>query len=409
VKAEVLVVGGGPAGSSVAWHLAQLGVEVTMLDRARFPRDKVCAEYLSPQASRILEAMGALPTIEAAGAMHLSGMKVRAPNGREILGHFAAQHGFRGFRDRGLGVRRTVLDATLVDCARRAGVQVLERTHMTDVVRDARGVVTGVQVRDESGVPRTMNASLVIGADGLRSVVGRRLGLTRKAWWPKRIALVAHYRGLPGVTEIGEMHVEANGYVGIADVGHGVTNVAVVVPASRTDGLSGDPAGFFERWVMGAPHLAARFATAERVSEVRVTGPFATAARQAWAPGVALVGDAADFFDPFTGEGVYAALRGGELLAPLAAEYVRSPNATVRAGALPEYERVRRSEFSGKWMVERLIAAFVAAPPLINHAARALSRRTDMADLLIGVAGDFVPPKEVLRFGYLARLLLFGI
>jgi flavin-dependent dehydrogenase len=380
-----------------------------MLDRARFPRDKVCAEYLSPQASRILSAMGALQTIEAAGATQLSGMKVRAPNGREILGHFAAQHGFRGFRDRGLGVRRTILDATLVECARRAGVQVLERMHVTDVVRDARGEVIGVQVRDASGVTQTMGAALVIGADGLRSVVGRRLDLMRRTWWPKRIALVAHYRGLPGVSDIGEMHVEADGYVGIADVGHGVTNVAVVVPASQTDGLSGDSGAFFERWVMRRPHLAERFAMAERVSEVRVTGPFATAARQAWAPGAALVGDAADFFDPFTGEGVYTALRGGELLAPLAADYVRSPRAAVRAAALPEYERARRREFAGKWMVERLIAAFVATPPLINHAARALSRRAEMADLLIGVAGDFVPAREVLRFGYLARLLLFGI
>ena len=407
--AEVVVVGGGPAGSSVAWHLAQLGVEVAVLDRARFPRDKVCAEYLSPQASRILDAMGALPTLEAAGAAHLRGMKVRAPSGREILGHFAAQHGFRGFRDRGLGVRRTVLDATLLHCARRAGAQVLERTHVTDLVRDARGRVHGVQVRDESGTARTIHASLVVGADGLRSVVGRRLELTRRRWQPRRIALVAHYRGLPLVGDIGEMHVEDDGYVGIADVGNGVTNVALVVPVRRTDGLASDSTGFFERWLMHVPHLAARFRTAERISDVRVTGPFATKSPRAWAPGAALIGDAAEFFDPFTGEGVYTALRGGELLAPFAAEYVRSPLGTKGDRTLAEYERVRRKEFSGKWLVEQLIAVFVANPPLLNHAARALSRRTDMADLLVGVAGDFVPAREVLRFGYLARLLLFGI
>jgi flavin-dependent dehydrogenase len=429
MNTEVLIVGAGPAGSSAAWHLAQLGVDVTLLDRAQFPRDKVCAEYLSPQASRILSNMGALQTIESAGATQLSGMKVRAPNGCEILGHFMAQHGFRGFRDHGLGIRRTILDAALVDCARRAGVHVVEEMQVTDLVRDTQGRVMGVQVRDTPGIRTTgavpnmpptrtnpmatLNAQLVIGADGLRSVVGRRLGLIRRAWWPKRMAMVAHYHGVTGISEVGEMHVEPDGYIGLADVGAGMTNVALVVPIAQMHNvrhnLSINPSVFFERWLMSHPQLALRFTHAEPVSDVRVTGPFATSARRAWAPGAALVGDAADFFDPFTGEGVYSALRGGELLAPLAADYVRAPSTALRRTALPEYERARRREFSGKWMVERIIGAFVANPALMNHAARALSRRTDMADLLIGVAGDFVPAREVLRFGYLARLLLFGI
>ena len=99
---RVVIVGGGPAGASAAWQLARLGADVLVLDRARFPRDKPCAEYLSPQASRILDALGVLPAIEAEGPAHLRGMIVRAPNGEHIRGDFAADHGFRGFRDRGL-------------------------------------------------------------------------------------------------------------------------------------------------------------------------------------------------------------------------------------------------------------------------------------------------------------------
>lgn len=426
VQSDVLVVGGGPAGASTAWHLARLGVSVTLLDRARFPRDKVCAEYLSPEASRILDQMGALEAIDAAGAARLDGMKVRAPGGGEIVGHFSAPHGFRGFRDVGMAVRRTTLDATLLDCARRAGAHVMEGVRATDVVRDATGRVTGVRVQDDAAIPGELRAQLVIGADGLRSVIARRLGLIRTLRAPRRIALVAHYRGLTGVGTVGEMHVERDGYVGIADVGNGLTNVALVVPLSRTrddepgrhthrnpafDGraFGGDPTQFFERWLARRPQLASRFAHAERVDPVRVTGPFASVARQPWAPGAALVGDAADFFDPFTGEGIYSALRGGELLAPIAAEYLRATTPSAGNALLREYERARRREFSGKWTVERIIATVVGTPALIDHAARALSRRRDMADLLIGVVGDFVPPREVLRFGYIARLLLFGI
>jgi 2-polyprenyl-6-methoxyphenol hydroxylase-like FAD-dependent oxidoreductase len=91
--AQVLVVGGGPGGASTAWQLARRGVDVLLVDRARFPRDKPCAEYLSPEASRILTDMDALGTCERAGAAQLSGMTIRAPGGARIHGDFAATHG----------------------------------------------------------------------------------------------------------------------------------------------------------------------------------------------------------------------------------------------------------------------------------------------------------------------------
>lgn len=410
--ADVIVVGAGPAGASSAWHLARAGVNVLLLDRAEFPRDKVCAEYLSPQASRILANMGALDVIERAGAAQLTGMRVRAPSGREISGSFAARHGFRGFRDRGLAVRRTVLDATLVACARDAGAVLRERLRVSDVLRSEAGRVTGVIVAGADGAESVLHAPLVIGADGLRSVIGRRLGLTHVSRRPRRMAFVAHYRDIAGITEMGEMHVERDGYVGIADVGNGVCNVALVVRARTVKASACTPDDLLESWIGSHAHLAERFARATRLDAVRVTGPFASASRPAWAPGAALVGDAAEFFDPFTGEGVYTALRGGELLAPFAARAARAArgsDGTEADRALAEYESVRRAEFSGKWLVERLIAGTVAVPALINHAARALSRRTEMADLLVGVAGDFVPASEVLRAGYFARLLLFGV
>lgn len=400
--AHVIVVGAGPAGASVAWHLASAGVDVLMLDRATFPRDKVCAEYLSPESSRILSAMGALDAIESMGAARLTGMQVRAPNGMLIRGDFAARHGFSGFRDTGLALRRTVLDALLVQCARAAGARLLEDSYVSDLARDASGHITGVLVRTRDSAVRELRAPIVVGADGLRSVVARRAGLARTARFPRRIALVAHYRGLAGMRSYGEMHVEHDGYVGLADVGHGITNVAMVVPAARAAGLAADRSAFFEQWLAARPHLAHRFVGAERVTPVRATGPFGSAARRAWAPGLALVGDAAEFYDPFTGEGIYTALRSGELAAPFIAEAVASSRSNHTLAA---YERARRAEFAGKWRVERLIAAAVAFPALMNHAAKSLSRRGDMADLLVGVAGDFVPAAELLRPGYVFRLL----
>lgn len=403
LDAEVLVVGGGPAGSSVAFALAKAGVDVLLVDRARFPRPKPCAEYLSPEASRILADMGALDAIEESGAAALAGIRVRAPNGAVIAGDFAASHGFRGFSDRGLSVRREVLDTILVERARAAGATVVEGVRVTDVQRS---------LRDNSPIVRTLaqgregevNARFVVAADGLRSVIARRLGLAKALRWPRRLALVTHYQGVADVGEHGEMHVERDGYVGIADVGNGLTTVALVVPASRSREISGDRAAFLHRWLMARPHLAPRFARAERVTPVIATGPFASHARRAWAPGVALVGDAADFFDPFTGEGIYSALRGGELLAEWLGHAIAATNARQADEALVEYDRARRKEFAGKWIVERVIGAVVGSVPLINRAARNLSVRKPEADLLIGVTGDFVPAREVVRLSYLWKV-----
>ncbi|MEJ7811253.1 MAG: hypothetical protein WKG32_12640, partial [Gemmatimonadaceae bacterium] len=165
---------------------------------------------------------------------------------------------------------------------------------------------------------------------------------------------------------------------------------------------------FLRAWIARRPQLAPRFARAERATPVHVTGPFASRARRAWAPGLALVGDAADFFDPFTGEGIYAALRGGEMLAPALLAALAAPGARAAADALRAYDTARRREFGGKWAVERLVGAAVAYPPLMNRTARSLSQRKDLADIFVGVAGDFVPAREVLRPSYVWRVLVGG-
>jgi menaquinone-9 beta-reductase len=399
---DVLVVGAGPGGSATAALLARAGCRVTAVDRAAFPRDKACSEYMGPETVRLLDGLGVVPALEAAGAAPLDGTAVTGARGSRLHGRFALA-GPPPFRPTGLSVARRVLDAALVDAARAAGATVLERTAVEELLYD-RGGVAGAVVRDADGRRRAIHARLTVGADGLHSVVARRIG-SRRHGRPRRMAFVAHLDGVAGMGTSAELHVGSDGYVGLNPIGGGRTNVALVVPAARGHAARGRVEAFFLEAVNRFPGLADRVARGSLARRVLATGPFAAWSGSVTADGAALVGDAADFFDPFTGEGIYSALRGAELLAGTALEALALPG-PVSATRLAGYWRARWRAFAGKWAVERLIGYGMLSPALFDRAVGRLGRRAGMADLLIGVTGDFVPARRVLNPLFLTRMIL---
>jgi flavin-dependent dehydrogenase len=399
---DVLVVGTGPGGSASAALLARAGFSVTAVDRAAFPRDKACSEYMSPEAVRLLDRLGVVPELEAAGAAPLHGTRVIAARGSRLHGRFA-HAGVTPFRPTGLSLSRRLLDDTLVGAARAAGAAVMERTAVEALLYD-RGAVGGAVVRDADGHRHALRARLTIGADGLRSLVARRIG-RRRHGHPRRLAFVAHIDGVTGMGDSAELHVGRQGYVGLNPIGGGRTNVALVVPVERGGEARGRMESFLFEALRAFPGLHERVAAGGLARRVLATGPFAAWSGRVTVDGAALVGDAADFFDPFTGEGIYSALRGAELLAEAAVVALGRPG-PVTAADLGGYRRTRRRAFAGKWAVERLIGYGMLFPALFDRAVARLGRRAGMADTLIGVTGDFVPARQVLNPLFLARMIL---
>lgn len=395
---DIAIVGAGPAGSATASLLAAEGFRVALLERTRFPRPKPCAEYLSPEASRVLARLGVLAELERLPHARLAGMRVVSPDGTAFVGRFAGRHVFRGFSDVGLALRREALDETLARGAVGRGAAFFEQTSVAGWCADDGGVV--LALRTGTGT-FTLRARALVGADGLNSRIASRMGVRRRGS-RRRIALVTHAVGVKGMADVGEMHVGPAGYVGLAPVGGGVTNVAAVTDLSGAT-RSGAPAGWLDALLAHYPVVRDRLAGSRRVSPVRAVGPFARWVTRATADRVLLVGDAADFCDPFTGEGIYAALHGAELATDVLAPALTAGR--LSASDLGPYDAARRRAFGGKWIVERLVSWAVAHPAVMNHVARRLAARAGLADLLVGVTGDFVPPSRVLRPSFAWRLV----
>jgi menaquinone-9 beta-reductase len=391
--ADVAVVGAGPAGAATAILLAEHGLDVVVLDRASLPRSRiVCGEYLSPEAGRLLDRLGVLKAIDAGGAVMLGGMRITAPDGTTIAGRYRAVGGWRPYRQHATSVARTTLDSVLVQRLRAVPVDLRERTRVVDVIVDDDRVV-GVRAEDGAREPLEVRARVVIAGDGRASVVAERLGC-RHPHRLRRLALMTYVSGVADCREVGEIFVDPPDYAILNPIAPDRVNLGVVVPLEHAAPWSGRLHDFLVARVRQLPHLAGRLAGASRVEPIRALGPLAHRVTTPRVGGVLLVGDAAGFYDPFTGEGVFTALRSAELAVETTVRALRSGD--LSAGGLAPYARARRAAFGGKERVTRMLQVVIGHRRLANLACRALARRPALLDALLGILGDYVPPRALL-------------
>jgi flavin-dependent dehydrogenase len=218
------------------------------------------------------------------------------------------------------------------------------------------------------------------------------------------MAFVAHFAGVSDMGASAELHFGPDSYIGLNRIEGDLVNVALVVPTDRAGAARGRAAEFFFEGLAGFPAVAERVGAGRLVRPVLPTGPFAARSRRVIAPSCLLVGDAADFFDPVTGDGIYSALRGAELVAETMVPALRRPG-PVPLRELRRYQWRRRQVFAGKWLMERVTRYLMYFPQVFDRTVSRLGRYEDMAHTAIGVAGGFVPVRELLKPAFISRMV----
>ena len=378
---EVLIVGAGPAGSALARHLARAGREVLLVEARRHPRTKTCAEYASPRIADELRGLRIEAVDWQRAAVPVSGMQI-----------FVGDDGFKvRYADRrgdrtAWGLDRPGFDALLAGAATELGATLLERTSFQRPIVEG-GRVNGAVLRDARGV-HEVRARWLIGADGARSRVARSLGVSRPVLAPRRLGLIARYERVPGIGTHGEMHVGNGFYIGLAPVPDGQLNVGMALPLPRNGDARLPAEQRFEAAIASLPAVAERLRPSRRLTPIHGAAPIGHRVTRPAGRGWLLIGDAAGFIDPFTGEGIYRALRSARLASRALAE----PD----AGVLDRYLAARRAAFASKDALTWLIQGMLAAPPVLRYAVRRLGSRPALAEVLGSALGDCRPATDAL-------------
>jgi len=383
---DVAIAGAGPAGALAAAILAKAGLRVSVFDRARFPRHKLCGDTLNPGA---LDVIGRHADVTSLVEMSdpIDGMLLTGPGGVRVRGQY-------GNGVTGRSITRKVLDQWLLERAAAAGADLHEETTIRDV-SVANGRVGGLVTSGRQGQAVHQPARMVLAADGRRSTIAIARGLSRQPRRPRRWAIGAYFTDVSGVTTFGEMHVRHGHYIGVAPVPGGLTNACVVVshPPSRTrSGATSDlgdvplahPAEALERYLTADPELSARFASARAVAPPVMLGPMAVDTTAVGEPGLLLAGDAAGFIDPMTGDGLHFAIRGGELAADSALRVL----ANGWDGVHTALAAARARAFAKKWRFNRVLRALVASPRAVEAAALGARIVPGVLRAVIAHAGD---------------------
>lgn len=377
--ADVVVVGAGPAGATAAHYLASVGLDVVVLDKARFPRDKICGDGLTPRAVAELVRAG-VSIDESDGWIRNVGLRV-VGGGHRIEIPWPELSSYPSY---GLARSRMSFDHLLVEHARTSGATILEGMSVTEPVLDERtGRIAGVRARvldadgRRTGEERTFRAPVVMAADGVSSRLATAMGIAKRNDRPMGVAVRTYFESPRHDDSWMESHLELwdgrpgesnlmPGYGWIFALGDGTVNVGLGSVSSSAAATKVDYKDLFQRWMANVP---AEWGFTEESQRGPVRGaalPMAFNRSPLYDRGLMLLGDAGGMVSPFNGEGIAYAMQAARVAADTVAQALTRPTDSARERALQRYAQVMKDDIGGYYRLGTYFVRLIENPHIMH-------------------------------------------
>lgn len=379
---DTAIVGGGLAGSLAAITLAQRGHRVVLLEAGRYPRPKVCGEFLSPETQALFHAAGVMPVINGYKPESINIARITAPNGTAWE---------TTFPEPAIGLSRYALDHLLVEQAAQLGVATHTNTRITDIQGDTQqGFVLEARAGQSD---QSFNAKTVIVAHGKHSTLNKILQqATSKT--PAYIGLKRHFTGIPISNRV-DLHVFRGGYCGMSHVENGATNVCLLVRQDifknvmqhKNTDTKPSVDVFIDWMVQQNPYLTEWFSMATPIYDnwVSISG-VSLDTKKTVAGDILLAGDAAGMIAPLAGDGMAMALHSGQMAATATDSYLRGESSAVQMKYT--YSTTWRHTFANRLRLGRALNRIMLSPPLLTPSLRLLNFIPRLGDELVRQTRD---------------------
>lgn len=402
-NADVIVVGAGPAGSTAAAYLARAGLDVLLLEKSTFPRDKVCGDGLTPRGMKQLIDLGVDTSVEA-GWLHNRGLRVVGGGITLEL----AWPDLASFPPYGAVRPRQDFDEMLVRHAEEAGARLHERNTITEAITDERtGRIVGVRGKQGSDKrPVEYRAPLTLACDGVSARLALSLGMDKREDRPMGVAVRRYYTSPRTHDDFLESHLELwdrsdpdkatllPGYGWIFGMGDGTSNVGLgILSTSKAYGNT-DYRALLRSWLDGTPQ---EWGFREENSVGKVGGaalPMGFNRTPHYREGLLLVGDAGGMVNPFNGEGIAYAMQSARLAAECTIQAMARPAGLGHERALRRYPVVLRSELGGYFRLGNAFSRLIGHPAVMRTATRYGMSRTTLMRFVLKLLANLYDSRE---------------
>ena len=398
--ADVIVVGAGPSGATTAYYLAQAGLNVLLLEKARFPREKVCGDGLTPRAVRTLVAMG-VDVGPGSGWLRNKGLRVIGAGMRLEL-PWPELDSYPGF---GLVRTRASLDETLARRAQAAGAKLLEGVTVTGPVLDDAGRIAGVTASSGDserthGDSRIYRARVIVAADGNSSRLSVAMGLRKRDDRPLGVAVRTYYTSprhdddyLESWLDLWDGDRLLPGYGWIFGMGDGTSNVGLGLLNTSAAFGNTDYRALLRRWLTSMPEEWG-YTEENRTEPVRGAAlPMGFNRTPHYYRGLLLAGDAAGMVNPFNGEGIAYAMESGEILARTITQALARPTREQASLVLRGYPRALADAYGGYYALGRVFVQLIGRPQLMRFATRHGMSRPALMRFALKLLANLTDPR----------------